>query len=50
MGANTTVYLRGNNLEKIKSLVKPGKTKNEIINIAVEEYLNKQNEELRTKS
>lgn len=47
MGANTTVYLRGDNLEKIKSLVKPGKTtKNELINIAVEEYL--KNLEFRT--
>lgn len=39
MGANTTVYLRGNNLQKIKDLVKPGLKQNEIINIAVEQYL-----------
>lgn len=46
-----SLHLRGDNLKNIKqAAAKQDRSPNQIINIAVEEYLNKQNYELRTKS
>lgn len=51
MSRNRTVCFRGSNLERIdKKAKEKGIKANELINIAVEEYLNKQNDELRRKS
>lgn len=46
-----SLHLRGDNLKNIKQAAKnDNRSTNQVINIAVEEYLNKQNDELRTKS